>query len=207
MGADAIELDVRLAENGLIAVSHDPVPIGATSSLATLDQVLDLAPRGDFLFDIEIKSSPDHPELASLVLDRVRAHRLESRVAILCFDFRVLRAMNKLAPEIALAALYEGEPRDFTAIAAESSARTVAPRFDLVTPEQVRAAHDAGLQVVAWTANTPEEWNRLIEAGVDGIITDDPAALIAHLRARLPGLTMRWDEKAGPPRDAISSRL
>src|SRR5690348_2628315 len=71
VGADAIELDVRLAENGLIAVSHDPVPIGATSSLATLDQVLDLAPRGDFLFDIEIKSSPDHPELARLVLDRV----------------------------------------------------------------------------------------------------------------------------------------
>ena len=183
VGADAIELDVRATRDGDVIVSHDPVPGGSAAFLATLDQVLDLAPRGDFSFDIEIKSSPDCPELAHLVLDRVRAHRLESRVVILCFDFRVLRAMKKLAPEIALAALYEGEPQDFTAIAADAGARMVAPGFDLVTPERVRAAHDAGLQVVAWTANTPEDWDRLIAAGVDGIITDDPAALIAYLKA------------------------
>jgi len=35
--------------------------------------------------------------------------------------------------------------------------------------------------VIPWTANTPADWDRLIAAEVDGIITDDPAALIAHL--------------------------
>ena len=35
-----------------------------------------------------------------------------------------------------------------------------------------------------WTANLPEEWARLVKAGVDGIITDDPAALIDWLKAR-----------------------
>ena len=53
----------------------------------------------------------------------------------------------------------------------------------MVTPEQVKAAHDAGLQVVPWTADTPEDWDRLIAAGVDAIITDDPAALLDRLRA------------------------
>jgi len=43
-------------------------------------------------------------------------------------------------------------------------------------------AHAAGLTVIPWTANSPQDWDRLIAAGVDAIITDDPAALIAHLK-------------------------
>jgi glycerophosphoryl diester phosphodiesterase len=97
---------------------------------------------------------------------------------------RTLIAMKKLAPEIRLSALYTGTPRDFVAIAREAGAGIVSPKMALVTPEQVRAAHQAGLQVVPWTANTPAQWDRLIAAGVDAIISDDPAALLAHLRAK-----------------------
>ena len=119
-----------------------------------------------------------------MVLDLVRKHRLETRVVLQSFDFRTLLAMKKLAPEIALSALYEGAPKDFVTIAKEAGAGIVSPTFRLVTPEQVRAAHAAGLQVLPWTANRPEDWTRLAGAGVDGIITDDPAALIAWLAAR-----------------------
>ena len=38
--------------------------------------------------------------------------------------------------------------------------------------------------VVPWTVNTPCDWDAMIAAGVDGIITDDPAGLIVHLEAR-----------------------
>ena len=58
-------------------------------------------------------------------------------------------------------------------------------REELLTePEEVAAAHKAGLQVVPWTANDPASWDALIAAQVDAIITDDPAALIAHLKAK-----------------------
>jgi glycerophosphoryl diester phosphodiesterase len=90
--------------------------------------------------------------------------------------------MKKLAPSIRLAALYEGAPKSFVEIAKEAGAGIVSPQFRLVTPEQVKAAHAAGLTVIPWTANTPADWDRLIAAGVDEIITDDPAALIAHLK-------------------------
>jgi glycerophosphoryl diester phosphodiesterase len=60
----------------------------------------------------------------------------------------------------------------------------VSPTFALVTPERVKEAHTAGLQVVPWTANRPEDWSRLLVAGVDAIITDDPAALIDYLKQR-----------------------
>ena len=53
-----------------------------------------------------------------------------------------------------------------------------------MTKEQVDKAHAAGLKVVPWTANDPEAWQMLIDAGVDEIITDDPAELISFLKKR-----------------------
>jgi glycerophosphoryl diester phosphodiesterase len=165
---------------------QQPVP-GAR--MPTLDEVLDLATRGDFDFLIEIKSFPDRSDLApppeefaSLVLESVRTHRLEARAIVQSFDFRTLRATRWLAPEIRLAALYSGLPRDFVALARQAGAGIVAPNRLLATTARVRAAHAAGLQVVPWTANTPAQWDRLIAAGVDGIITDDPGALLDFLR-------------------------
>ena len=54
----------------------------------------------------------------------------------------------------------------------------------LVTKEKVQAAHKAGIQVVPWTVNMPAAWDRMMEAGVDAIISDDPAALIDYLRSK-----------------------
>lgn len=159
--------------------------------MPTLDEVFALASRGNFVFNIETKSFPEHPELTpppaefvKLVLAEIRKHHLESRVILQSFDFRTLHEMRKIAPEIKLSALYEGLPKDFTAIAQEAGAGIVSPEFHLVTAEQVRAAHAAGLQVVPWTADTAADWDRLIEAGVDAIITDDPASLLEHLGRR-----------------------
>ena len=159
--------------------------------IPTLEEVFALAPRGTFKFNIETKIFAEHPELTpspekfvEMVLALVRKHHLESRVILQSFDFRTLHAMKKMAPEIPLSALYEGAPKDFVAIAKEAGATIVSPYYKLVTPEQVKAAHAAGLQVAPWTPDTPEEWDRLIAADVDAIITDDPAALIAVLRAR-----------------------
>jgi glycerophosphoryl diester phosphodiesterase len=39
--------------------------------------------------------------------------------------------------------------------------------------------------VIPWTANTPAQWDRLVAAGADAIITDDPAALLEFLRQRV----------------------
>jgi glycerophosphoryl diester phosphodiesterase len=93
--------------------------------------------------------------------------------------------MRKLAPKIRLSALTEKDPREFAAIAAEAAkAEIISPEFHLVTGAKVAAAHAAGLQVVPWTADTPEDWDMLIQAKVDAIISDDPAELIAYLKKR-----------------------
>jgi glycerophosphoryl diester phosphodiesterase len=157
--------------------------------MPALDEVFDLASQGDFLFNIETKSFPQHPELtpppdefARMVLEKIRKHHLEKRVVLQSFDYRTLHAMKRLAPEIKLSALYEGPSRDFVQIAHEAGAQIISPEYHLVTEQQVKAAHAAGLEVLPWTPDEQPEWNRLVKAGVDGIITDDPAALIAFLK-------------------------
>jgi glycerophosphoryl diester phosphodiesterase len=169
-------------------LKQTPVP---GTPMPTLDEVFDLSALGKFEFNIETKIFEDHPDytpspekFARLVLDCVRRHGLASRVILQSFDFRTLHAMKKLAPEIRLSALYEKGPESFVEIAKRARAQIVSPESRLVTPKQVEAAHAAGLQVVPWTANTPAEWDALIAAHVDAIISDDPAALIAYLKER-----------------------
>ncbi len=159
--------------------------------MPTLDEVLALAPAGEFDFNIEIKCNPKRPdltpppeELARLVLESVGKRRLTGRTVIQSFDFRVLHAARRLSPKVRLSALCSGLRRDLAAVARDGGADMVSPITWLVTARKVRAAHDAGIAVVAWTANRPVQWNRLIRAGVDGIITDDPAALLQYLKKR-----------------------
>ncbi len=156
----------------------------------TLDEVLTLGAPSKVEFNIETKIFRDKPqytpepeEFARMLLAAIRKHHLEARVIVQSFDFRTLHAMKKLAPEIRLSALYMGPPKDFVKIADEAGAQIVSPHYTLVTKDQVDASHKAGLQVVPWTANTAKDWDRLIDAGVDAIISDDPAELIAHLKS------------------------
>ncbi|HTB13797.1 MAG TPA: glycerophosphodiester phosphodiesterase family protein [Bryobacteraceae bacterium] len=196
VGVDAIEMDVVVSSDDVVVVSHDPYLksglkpgtfirqlTAKEAGLPTLDQVFALAGRGNFLFNIEAKVSEHTPaNFAELVLDRIGEHGVKSRVIFQSFDFAILHRMNRLAPGITRAALWEGVPRSFVEIAQEAGTTIVAPEYVLVTPEEVQAAHAAGLRVIPWTANTVGDWERLIAAGVDGIITDDPAALIGYLR-------------------------
>jgi glycerophosphoryl diester phosphodiesterase len=169
--------------------TQQPVP---GTRMPTLDEVFALASLGTFDYNIETKSFPDHPEFtpapddfARMVLEKVRQYHLESRVILQSFDFRTLIAMRKLAPGIRLSALVENDARDFTSVsAAAANAEIISPDFHLVTPGKVAKAHEAGLQVVPWTANTQADWDMLIAARADAIISDDPAELIAYLRKK-----------------------
>jgi glycerophosphoryl diester phosphodiesterase len=184
--------EVRQIDCGSLRNPHfaqqQPVP---GTRIPTLDEVFALAKKGAFHFNIETKIFAGKPDLApapgkfaQLVLDIVRKHKLESRVILQSFDFRTLHAMKKLEPRIRLSALDERGKLDFVALARESGASIVSPHYSLVTPEKVKAAHAAGLQVVPWTANERKDWEKLVAAEVDAIISDDPASLIAFLREK-----------------------
>jgi glycerophosphoryl diester phosphodiesterase len=184
--------ELREYDCGALKNPHFPKqqPVPGTR-IPTLDDVLSLSRGNNVQFNIETKSFPDHPELtpppdvfARMLLDVIRKHQLDSRVIVQSFDFRTLHATKRLAPNIRLSALWEGDARPFVGIARDGEAGIISPLFKLVTPQQVKSAHDAKIQVVPWTADTPADWQMLIDAGVDAIITDDPAALIAYMKEK-----------------------
>ncbi|MCC6264756.1 MAG: glycerophosphodiester phosphodiesterase [Bryobacterales bacterium] len=161
--------------------------------MPTLEEVFrELAPLGGFRFNVEMKSNPAKPDLtppadefARLVLAEIRKFKLEKRVVVQSFDFGMLRALGRIAPQLSRAALFSAKGDGFLAIAKEAGGVDVlSPQLRLVTPENVREAHAAGLTVVPWTANQPEEWQTLIDAGVDAIITDHPEGLLKYLKER-----------------------
>jgi len=177
------------AQRNPLYPKQQPVP---GTRVPTLDEVLSLSTKGNFEYNIETKIFPDKPEytpapeeFVRLFLEQVRKHQLEQRVMLQSFDFRTLVAARKMAPQIRRSALTESDKRDFVTIAREAGeAQIISPQYRLVTKEKVEAAHKAGLQVVPWTVNTPADWDKMIDAGVDAIISDDPAALIEYLKSK-----------------------
>jgi glycerophosphoryl diester phosphodiesterase len=75
--------------------------------------------------------------------------------------------------------LYEGQIDRPVERAVEIGARQLAVRGDLVTPALLAAARKKDLQVVCWTVNQPAHMRLLIDAGVDGIMSDYPDRLVA----------------------------
>ncbi len=128
--------------------------------------------------------TPSPEVFVKLVLEKIRKYHMEQRVILQSFDFRTLIAMKKIAPEIRLSALTSDNNKSFVELAREGEAGIISPVYQTVTPEKVRDAHAAGLQVVPWTANKKDDWDKLIDAKVDAIITDDPAGLIEYLKQR-----------------------
>jgi glycerophosphoryl diester phosphodiesterase len=176
------------------------------TKIPTFDEVLDLAPKGKFEFNVETKIFPNHPELTPspeefvrMINQAVVRHGLESRVILQSFDFWTLHAMRALSPKIRLSALFGAsrydammgihEPdKSFAGIAKQSGAEILSPDQSLVTPEEVATAHTMGLDVAPYTVNDEADWRRMADAKVDAIITDDPAGLLAWLRAQSPPL-------------------
>jgi glycerophosphoryl diester phosphodiesterase len=181
-----------------VAVPHTTIP--------TFEEVLDLAPKGTFDFNVETKIFINHPEITptpevfvQMIDEAVRRHHLESRVILQSFDFRTLLAMKKIDPKIRLSALFGQAKYDtfmgitdpdksFVHIAKISGAGILSPDESLATPAEVAAAHGAGLQVIPYTVNTEEGWKKMADAHVDAVITDDPAGLLDWLRAQAPPL-------------------
>jgi len=104
-----------------------------------------------------------------------------ARTVVISFDPVTIANVQRLDPSLMLGLLAEDAGADPVAMALDLGARQLCPRSTLLTPDLVKRAHQADLQVVTWTVNDLEEMRSAVAVGVDGIMTDLPDRLRAFL--------------------------
>jgi glycerophosphoryl diester phosphodiesterase len=144
--------------------------------------------------------------LTRAVVAEIQASGMADRTTLQSFDWSSLNLTKELAPELPLVALSSGDTwmgvgqpgasRNLGGIdiddydgslpkaAAAQGYDVVSPTFRSVTPGMIAEAHELGLPVIPWTVNTTADMERLMDLGVDGIITDYPTRLRTLLEER-----------------------
>lgn len=193
-GADGVELDAHVTQDGVVVVHHDETvrgrPIAATPWLDLERSIVGADSRIPRLVDVleaigtraavyvELKGK--NIEGAVIAVARAHGHR----IALHSFDHDAMARAAAAAADLPRGVLLDRDtPRAAAAlrVAAERIApRDVWPHWTLVDVPFMRAARDLGARVIPWTVNAPDAARRLIALGVDGICTDD-VGLLANL--------------------------
>lgn len=153
------------------------------STIVALEQYADETGRSAPRYNIEIKSQPAFDgtfapapsAFARLVYDVIEEHGIRQRTTVQSFDTRSLRAIREIDSTLTLALLVGNdlgvagnvEQLGFTP-------PVYSPHYDLVDASTVDSVHDSGMKIIPWTINESDEMRRLLDLGVDGIITDFP---------------------------------
>jgi glycerophosphoryl diester phosphodiesterase len=152
--------------------------------------------------------TPDPVRLAEMVVQEVAGSGVADRVDILSFDWRTLQAVQRKSPSIPTVYL-TAQLRELDNLminAAQESPWTAGFQYKQyrsvpkmiraaggthwssfwreLDAQNVREAHEQGLKVLAWTVNDRGTINRMLDLGVDGIITDRPDVAMEVFRAR-----------------------
>ena len=177
------------------------VRIGGTEPVPTFDELVAAFPNTRF--NLEVKDWHSVPS----VVAAIERHQIHDRVLIASFSDRRRRAVLKqlsrrtassagrqanalflvLGPLLSVRALRSPVRAVLRRALRDVDALQVPVRYraiPVVTPGFVRRAHELGLYVHVWTINDPAEMHRLLDLGVDGIVSDRADLLKEVLQAR-----------------------
>lgn len=139
--------------------------------------------------NIETKIRRSQPKLypspqlyAELLYEIIDEYNLDKRVTVQSFDERTLQEIREIDSEIETAFLVGRRPASWDKLLSEFYPDIISPNYRWLKKEDVQVLQQKGLRVVPWTVNKPADWKRMMTYGVDGIITDNPEALVRFLR-------------------------
>lgn len=206
-GADGIELDVRRSADGVLVLAHDPTfpefghiartdyadIAAAEPSIPTLQTALSAIPPHVFV-NVEIKhhfADPGFERLRGIAVDTIRLiekHDDPRRVVISSFDHGILTRSKKTRSDILRGLLVTKRTSSrfamqWARLANHDAVNLEASHLRSDPAKKIDRAHRLGLAVVVWTVDDPDDMQRLISAGVDAIITNDPStgrAVVNH---------------------------
>lgn len=136
---------------------------------------------------IELKCGEESVKpLSSAVSELIKTSPLLPKIIVKCFNLDALPLIKKDCAGVKTAALFAPEAKTILRkekrlieVAKELHASRLSLHFSLATKKLMRKAADADLPVTIWTADSPRWVKRSIKLGIDHIITNNPAALLA----------------------------
>lgn len=200
LGYDYIETDLRTTRDGEVFAFHDPdlkrvfgkdlqfrdltaedvrsLRLADDARIVTLGELLFEFP--DVVFNIDFKDATGIPR----GLDYISTHEAHDRVVVASFAHAHLQQVRSADPQVLTTASQREVARLRFGMGLAKQARPLALQIPerhagikVLTPRLIRKVHERGMQVHVWTVDDPRDMNRLLDSGVDGIITDRPDIL------------------------------
>jgi glycerophosphoryl diester phosphodiesterase len=190
-GADMVEVDAHSTRDGHLVVIHDAevdhttngkgkvrdsslqairkLNAGKGEKVPTLHEVLRVA-KDEIGVMIEVKAIG----IEKPILELIRNEEMLEQVIITSFMSDVVGNIKKLEPRIRTGQIFSWKIPNIVKKAIELKATIMVPAFELVNREMVQELHGISIPIYAWTVDDPYVAKRLIEIGVDGIITNKP---------------------------------
>lgn len=129
-------------------------------------------PSGDTVFH------PDPSSFADLVMQVVSSKNVLERTLIQSFDVRTLQHLHQLRSKVQLVLLVENlKGVEYNLINLGFAPSVYSPYYKLVNKQDIKLLHSKVIRVIPWTVNNEKDMKKLIDKGVDGIITDYPERL------------------------------
>jgi glycerophosphoryl diester phosphodiesterase len=201
-GADVIEADVRQTADGKLLVLHDATVDRTTSGsgplreltaakarrldagegerIPTVAEVLDVA-RGNTRVNLDLKEI----EVVEPAVALVREAGMLDSVTFISFLPEAWDVLEEITPDSPVVQLVDSASALAGLAMGDgmlSTAAGVGMPYALVSEEIVERMHRHGFGVFAWTVDDDAEMRRLVEVGVNGVVTNRPAALAEVLR-------------------------
>lgn len=196
-GARAVELDVRLAVDGVLVVHHDAELGRVIPGAGRIEDLPSDALRGmgipplseilafPFLVDVEIKADADNAgDIPGKVLELAKRSGALDRVLVTSFDHELADEYARLSKRPAGAIVpYAPDPDELAAFPRLSF---IALAEDAALPEVLDALAKAERATLVWTVDDADRARGLLAEGAAGIITDRPGPLARSLEEAAP---------------------
>ena len=197
--ADWIELDVQQTSDGYLVISHD-LNLGRTTgvyenvsdltleeikeldagwlygerfigeTIPTLEEAIEFAKENSINLCIELKVYGSENEFEKHVLDVIKEYEFEDNCIIASGSLESLEKVKKIDKKIKTVAILAATVYEIRDLECADVYSIDAEYIDQALVDRI---HDEKKEVFAWTINTEEKINEMINLGVDNIITDD----------------------------------
>ncbi len=188
IGADFVEVDVRMSKDNKLVIMHDPdvnrttdgngfvkdytlqelkkLDAGKGETIPTLDEVISCVKDRVGLV-IEIKE----PGTEGKILEKIDENNLEN-VILTSFYHKSIKNARKMNPSVDAGIIFTGQPVDVKQMASNASANIIFPSYRYMNEDMVKQAKNKGISVYPWTIDEPEILKKFVEMGADGIVTN-----------------------------------